>query len=108
MISSVFVLVIMAVFASVFPPSVFAQPQRTEVVEQVSGEACQPTMLRISAVEPLAQGGCCSNAGGFCGCSQGKVRCCNGTIAIGQCSCRSDGPWSVTSGPSDLDSQHQH
>jgi hypothetical protein len=36
-----------------------------------------------------AQRHCCGNAGGFCGCARGKVRCCNGQVAAG-CACRGD------------------
>jgi hypothetical protein len=37
----------------------------------------------------MAQKSCCSGAGGFCGCTGGKARCCNGDIAP-SCACRAD------------------
>ena len=107
MMRSVLMIVILGVYASVSPPLVLAQPERAGIVPQDvrdpagrAGDVCPP-VLQASSMELLAQGGCCSNDGGFCGCTQGKVRCCNGTIAPSPCSCRSVGPWSATSGSSD-------
>jgi hypothetical protein len=108
MMRSVLMIVILGVYASVSPPVVFAQPERAEIVPQdvrqpagLARDVCPAVILQDSSMELLAQGDCCSNAGGFCGCTQGTVRCCNGTIAPSPCSCRSVGPWSVTSGSSD-------
>jgi len=106
MMRSVFTIAILVVYASIAPPLVLAQPERAEPVSQdirdsagLRGDVCPPVMLEASSTDLLAQGSCCSNDGGFCGCTQGKVRCCNGTIT--SCSCHSVGPWSVTSGSSD-------
>ena len=105
MMSSVLILVMLAVFTSVSPPLVFAQSEPTEVIGQDMldsagplGDACRSAMLEASIMGLLAQGECCSNAGGFCGCSERKVRCCNGTTPP-SCVCRSDGQWSLMSGP---------
>src|SRR2546421_287657 len=104
MMSSVSILGILAVFASVSPPLVFAESDRTQVVAQDMRDLtgpCRSAMREASTMELLAQGECCSDAGGFCGCSRGKVRCCNGTTPPSCASCRSDGQWSLMPGPAE-------
>jgi hypothetical protein len=39
---------------------------------------------------PLAQRGCCSWHKGVCGCRNGRVVCCDGTLSP-TCTCRADG-----------------
>ncbi|WP_035250463.1 hypothetical protein [Desulfocurvus vexinensis] len=39
---------------------------------------------------PLAQRGCCSWHKGVCGCQNGRVVCCDGTLSS-TCTCRADG-----------------
>ncbi len=52
-----------------------------------SSEPCAAPSAAMAG--DTAQRHCCGNAGGFCGCARGKVRCCNGQVAAG-CACRGD------------------
>ena len=87
-------LVLVTAFVTLPHVAASAPPERS-ALPRVEAEAADPSALACPVVAaadpdaPPAQKGCCSGAGGFCGCSGGKMRCCNGDIAP-SCACRAD------------------
>ncbi len=70
------------------PAPVDAATVQAPVIAGSSMEECQSSASAAQDTT-LAQASCCSGKGGFCGCSGGKVRCCNGGEAA-QCPCRAN------------------
>ncbi len=52
-----------------------------------SSEECRPGALISDDPTILAQRGCCSWHGGICGCSWGRIVCCDGVLSP-SCTCR--------------------
>jgi hypothetical protein len=70
------------------PPRVVVATDQASATADSPVEGCQsPGAANME--DTLVQRSCCSGAGGFCGCSGGKMRCCNGDIAPA-CACRAD------------------
>jgi len=74
-----------------------AGPVQTALIAGSAMDDCQSPAVAWPD-SALAQKSCCSGAGGFCGCSGGKVRCCNGDIAA-SCACRADTSPDAAIGP---------
>jgi hypothetical protein len=54
-------------------------------------DICLALRAEAASPEELAKRGCCSWHGGVCGCSGGRVVCCDGSFSP-SCTCRGDGP----------------
>lgn len=54
---------------------------------EFSAQICTPPSSLHKNLTIIAQSGCCSFAGGICGCQSGVVRCCNGQLS--SCRCKS-------------------
>lgn len=54
-------------------------------------QACQTLRESGASGEKLAQSGCCSWHQGVCGCSGGRVTCCDGSVSP-SCGCNKDDP----------------
>ena len=52
---------------------------------------CQKLRLAGASSEEIARGGCCSHHGGVCGCSGGRIVCCDGVFSP-SCDCHAPGP----------------
>ena len=50
-----------------------ASPDKASICEQLKAEGATP--------QQLAQRGCCSWHGGVCGCSVGRIICCDSTLS---------------------------
>lgn len=66
-------------------------PTITSAGESVGSADCMELNEQGLSPEELAQRGCCSWHKGVCGCSNGRVRCCDGTLSP-SCTCATDSP----------------
>jgi len=77
-------LVILAAIAGLSAPSTAPQPRPVHAPVAPMSKACPQKLLASSA--PKEGRGCCSWHGGQCGCSGGRVTCCDGTVSP-SCGC---------------------
>lgn len=68
-------------------PLIFASLSFAEINRETSAEnQCPAEQISIDL---FAGQGCCSHHGGQCGCSGGRVKCCDGTLSP-SCGCMKD------------------
>ncbi|MCB0284383.1 MAG: hypothetical protein H6936_18170 [Burkholderiales bacterium] len=70
----------------------------SSVAGEIQGDAttqdnisCEYVTDSIESGEKIARRGCCSRHGGVCGCSSGRITCCDGSTSP-SCLCNSEEP----------------
>ena len=61
-------------------------PVESKVVSTATTDVCQKLLASNASAEELQRSGCCSWHGGVCGCSNGRAKCCDGTLSP-SCGC---------------------
>jgi hypothetical protein len=77
-------ILISLIMALMFCAPVFAGQGQN--VEQPGSKQCEKVENAVKGSDQVAQSGCCSWHGGVCGCSNGRVVCCDGTLSP-TCTC---------------------
>ena len=85
--------ILIVVTAFLFAASANAgdKPADTNLPQQAQHISCEELKASGESHELLAQRGCCSWHKGVCGCSNGRVTCCDGTTSP-SCTCAKDDP----------------
>lgn len=65
------------------------QAHQSIATDNGNAEACSELEASGATAEILAKRGCCSHHKGVCGCSGGRVTCCDGTTSP-SCTCHRD------------------
>jgi len=71
--------------------SALAQESQTQPSVPSKQQACESLRQGGASPEQLAKSGCCSWHGGVCGCSLGRVTCCDGAFSP-SCGCNKEDP----------------
>lgn len=84
-----FIIISLLLFAS----TCFAEDKKEPVVQinpiEVIQVSCADTGLNVFQKEELGRRGCCSHHSGVCGCSAGRVVCCDDTYSP-SCTCKTE------------------
>lgn len=87
------ILFMLAVVLSI--QAVFATENGKDETDKNTPTKCESPVASGTSKEVLAQSGCCSHHGGVCGCSSGRVTCCDGANSP-SCGCNKEEPVRIT------------
>lgn len=84
-LASVFVVALVAVSLALFQPVAASAGEKAGQGEFLEQSLCQDTGQALQG-EQVARRGCCSHHKGVCGCVDGRIKCCDGTLSP-TCTC---------------------
>jgi len=87
-------LLLVAVFVLGGSFSAAAQESQPQSSVPATQQTCDALRQSGTSPEQLAKSGCCSHHQGVCGCSFGRVQCCDGATSP-SCTCNKEDPATV-------------
>ena len=80
-----------ALMLAVSPQLIGADLSQSDVITTTISQTCEDLKQSGATAEQLARRGCCSWHDGVCGCSGGRIVCCDGSYSP-SCTCNKSDP----------------